>query len=351
MKFHNLHKDIIAVMSEAPIKHPNQKVLDVAEPKGHLTGADFKKLRSMKKEEAEQLGELSKPTLASYVKKAAWDASDKSNDSAHYSGVAGRMDNSRGQADAMKTISNQLKDKANKRLSGVNKAVNKMSESSDDYTLDDFTLEELEEFMQSEEASQLDELSYDTLNSYMREKRKKLDTTGAMERNRGTPKGDKMERDVVNYRKAWAKRDGNRVLDVKEEAEEQAEEHVQETIIYHDNFQVQLKDSYTFGDYLSAAKKLVGEEKAIDLANQAFKTRDTSIFVEEYSQSAVEDRVKGHMAAGHKVSMPKYSMKGGKPHAEYVVTDKESGVRRKYIHHGNVTKMENMGARGKRDEK
>jgi hypothetical protein len=91
--------------------------------------------------------------------------------------------------------------------------------------------------------------------------------------------------------------------------------------------------------------------EAIDLANQAFKAQDTSIFVEEYSQSAVEDRVKGHMAAGHKVSMPKYSMKGGKPHAEYVVTDKETGVRRRYIHHGNVTKMENMGARGKRDEK
>jgi hypothetical protein len=100
-----------------------------------------------------------------------------------------------------------------------------------------------------------------------------------------------------------------------------------------------------------AAKKIVGDDDAIDYANQAFSSQDTDIFVEEYSQSAVEDRVKGHMAAGHKVSMPKYSMKGGKPHAEYVVTDKESGVRRKYIHHGNVTKMENMGARGKRDEK
>jgi hypothetical protein len=52
---------------------------------------------------------------------------------------------------------------------------------------------------------------------------------------------------------------------------------------------------------------------------------------------------------GHKVSTPKYSTKSGKPHAEYVVTDKE-GVRRKYIHHGANRKTENMGPVGKRDE-
>jgi hypothetical protein len=345
MKFDNLYKEIISIISEAPLKHPNQKVLDVAAPKGHLTGADFKKLRSMKKEETGQLGELSKPTLASYVKKAAWDASDKSNDSAYYSGAAGRMDNSRGQADRMKTISNELKDKANKRLSGVNKAVNKMSERSDDYTLEDFTLEELEEFMQSEEAGQLDELSYDTLNSYMKGRRKQIDRSAraGVSTGTGSASSEKLEKNIRGYRKAWAKRD------MKEDTD--LEESVQETIIYHNNFQIQLKDSYSFGDYLMAAKKIVGDDDAIDYANQAFSSQDTDIFVEEYSQSAVEDRVKGHMAAGHKVSMPKYSMKGGKPHAEYVVTDKESGVRRKYIHHGNVTKMENMGARGKRDEK
>ena len=42
-----------------------QHKLDVAEPKGKLTGADFKKLR---KEDAEQLDELSKKTLANYMR-------------------------------------------------------------------------------------------------------------------------------------------------------------------------------------------------------------------------------------------------------------------------------------------
>lgn len=214
--------------------------------------------------------------------------------------------------------------------------------ANEELTLDDFTDEELEAFLQSEEAEQLDELSYDTLNSYMKKKRKQMGkaTVGDADRLRGTPKGAKLDKDVANYRKAWAKRD------MKEDVEP-----VQETIILHDSFDVQLKDAYTFGDFLTAAKKLFGEEQAVEVANTAYQDQDVEIFVEEISHSAVEDRVRAHMKAGHKVSMPKYSTRDGKPRAEYVVTDKETGVRRKYIHQGNVTKMENMGARGKRDEK
>lgn len=46
----------------------NQNKLDVAEPKGKLTAADFKKLR---KEDVEQLDELSKEKLGWYLKKAS----------------------------------------------------------------------------------------------------------------------------------------------------------------------------------------------------------------------------------------------------------------------------------------
>jgi hypothetical protein len=50
--------------------HPNQQKLDVHEPeKDKLTAHDFKKLRSMKKEETEKLDELSKGTLNSYLDK------------------------------------------------------------------------------------------------------------------------------------------------------------------------------------------------------------------------------------------------------------------------------------------
>lgn len=47
----------------------NQHKIDVAEPKGKITGADFAKLRTMKKEETEQIDELSKKTLSSYTDK------------------------------------------------------------------------------------------------------------------------------------------------------------------------------------------------------------------------------------------------------------------------------------------
>ena len=54
--------------------HPNQQQLDVHEPeKDELTSDDFKKLRAkkeVKKEEVEELDELSKDTLHSYVKKS-----------------------------------------------------------------------------------------------------------------------------------------------------------------------------------------------------------------------------------------------------------------------------------------
>lgn len=123
-----------------------------------------------------------------------------------------------------------------------------------------------------------------------------------------------------------------------------------ETVFVHTPIEFEIKESYVFGDYLTAAKKLVGEEEAIDLANEKFKAQDVSIFAEEFMRSDIEDKVKSHEKAGHKVSSPKYMTKSGKPYAEYVVTDKESGVRRKYIHHGNARSVENMGAAGKKDE-
>lgn len=56
--------------------HPNQKVLD-KNKNGKLDADDFKKLR---KEESEELDELSKNTLGSYVKKAASSLSKASHD-------------------------------------------------------------------------------------------------------------------------------------------------------------------------------------------------------------------------------------------------------------------------------
>ena len=135
---------------------------------------------------------------------------------------------------------------------------------------------------------------------------------------------------------------------MKEEVE--IDDEADETILVHTPIEFELQEKYNFGDYLTIAKQLVGEEEAINLANEAFQKQDTSIFMENFMRSDIEDKVKVHQKAGHKVSTPKYMTKSGKPYAEYVVTDKESGVRRKYIHHGNARSVENMGAAGKRDE-
>ena len=48
----------------------NQDKLDVAEPKGKLTGADFKKLRSMKKENEDHEVSMAKSSLESIIQSA-----------------------------------------------------------------------------------------------------------------------------------------------------------------------------------------------------------------------------------------------------------------------------------------
>ena len=134
----------------------------------------------------------------------------------------------------------------------------------------------------------------------------------------------------------------------KEEIE--LDDEAEETVFVHTPLEIEIKENYNFGDYLTAAKRLVSEEEAIHLANEKFRAQDVSIFAEEFMRSDIEDKIKVHQKAGHKVSMPKYSTKSGKPYAEYIVTDKESGVRRKYIHHGSMRSVQNMGAAGKKDE-
>ena len=66
---------VLKIMMDEKALHPNQQKLDVHEPeKDELTADDFKKLRAnkkapeVKKEEVEQIDELSKNTLRSYLK-------------------------------------------------------------------------------------------------------------------------------------------------------------------------------------------------------------------------------------------------------------------------------------------
>lgn len=206
-----------------------------------------------------------------------------------------------------------------------------------------------------EEVEELDELSRSTLGSYAKKATRDATITRKIaadfehQGKRAKSPGMKAASDMLSQRykvKSFKRRDGvdsavNRL--VKEDAEQ-----FDETVLVHATYEI--KESYTFGEYLTAAKYLVGDEDAVELANEAFKIQDTDIFAEELSSMDIMSRINSHRKAGHTVTEPKYSTKAGKPYHEYVVTDKETGTRRKYIHHGDVSKVENMGAKPKKDE-
>ena len=100
--------------------HPNQQQLDVHEPeKDELTADDFKKLRGkkeVKKEEVEELDELSKDTLGSYIKKANYAGGMA--DFKH-----GRIADRRGDSKEKTSLAAT----SNKRTKGISTAVDKLS--------------------------------------------------------------------------------------------------------------------------------------------------------------------------------------------------------------------------------
>ena len=120
---------------------------------------------------------------------------------------------------------------------------------------------------------------------------------------------------------------------------EEIEDEVDQTIIEHNALDIEIPQTLRYGDYLTAAKKLVGEEEAIVVANHFFKEQDESLVIESFTRADIEDKVKAHTRAGHEVSMPKYSTKEGKPYAEYTVTNKETKKKTKYIHHGSTRRV------------
>jgi hypothetical protein len=105
-------------------------------------------LKKLTKEDFEQLDELSKKTLGSYVKKATTNAI-----------VSGEA---LGKGEKW-SKSGQI---ASKREKGIGKAVDKLTK--EEFTLEDYSIKEIKDFMVSEEFQQLDELSKDTLKSYVK---------------------------------------------------------------------------------------------------------------------------------------------------------------------------------------
>ncbi|NBP02881.1 MAG: hypothetical protein EBU90_22750, partial [Proteobacteria bacterium] len=113
-------------------------------------------------------------------------------------------------------------------------------------------------------------------------------------------------------------------------------EDVDQSTSFYNNFEVQLQENYTFGDYLTAAKQLVEDTDAVEMANEMFKAQDTDIFViESILKTGIQARINSYLDAGLEVSAPKYSIEDGSPSVEYVVTE-EDGTRHQYIHFGSI---------------
>ena len=125
----------------------------------------------MESEEYEQLDELDKKTLASYVKKASADAAMKSGKAEYEAGRAhdatyGGESPDHGTASRWRARSDKSSKTASNRLKGVSRATDRLAKES--FDLSDFTVEELEAFMESEEYEQIDEISKNTLVSYIK---------------------------------------------------------------------------------------------------------------------------------------------------------------------------------------
>lgn len=107
----------------------------------------------MESAEFEQLDELSKTTLSKYIKKAAFRV-----------GIHGM---NAGEAKVGSKENKVANDKMGKRYLGILKAANKLANEETELNLEDYSLEELQDFMMSEDFEQLDELSKETLASYI----------------------------------------------------------------------------------------------------------------------------------------------------------------------------------------
>ena len=135
----------------------------------------------------------------------------------------------------------------------------------------------------------------------------------------------------------------------KKAMKEEVEEEVDQIITENNSFEIEVPARLTYKDYLDAAMQFVDAEDALTVAEAFYNEQDESLVIESFVRSDIEQKVAVHQKAGNQVSMPKFGTKDGKPYAEYVVTNKDDGIRRKYIHHGTMRRVENMGARGKKD--
>jgi hypothetical protein len=156
--------------------HPNQQKLDVHEPeKDKLTADDFKKLRAKKSTNEEVKDEYARKVDKYLKKKYAPNAPVKEEIEAIDEVKMADLPSTKVQGRAYGSSKPQpsafdvLKGPKEKELKSIESEKKKKSVNEEDseLTLDDYLLEDLVEFVMSEEFQQLDELSKSTLGSYV----------------------------------------------------------------------------------------------------------------------------------------------------------------------------------------
>lgn len=237
----------------------------------------------------------------------------------------------------------------------------KAGEHLNDTELDDATEAGHKVKMMREEAEQVDEVSKKTLGSYVN----KASVDMANRSSDATAKRTMATADYArNIQRGMSTKNAN--ADLKKDTDEakpdinkavkrmygigkavarltkeEAEESYDSLVVENDSFEVSLPEQLIFADYLKAAKIFTESyEDAIVVADTFFRHNDETLVIESFTRGDIQDRINAHAKAGHQVSIPKYGMKDGKPYAEYTVTDKESGKKSKYIHHGSIRRVE-----------
>jgi len=375
----------LAAASTETAKDP-ERLKKLSRIPGYSAAMDLAKKVAPVKEEVEELDELSKSTLGSYAKKATRDAvitRKIGSDFEHQ----GKRAKSSGMKAASDELSQKYKEKSWKRRDGVDKAVDRLTkeeiELDEAKSLHKMSANELDQAHKDNEAEieaihKNDPSKRITMNHPLISKRRSINLHKVIRSkqsnpnyipppahgyneeanhevaegwddmmkdnkkkaaDKGTGKFDRKELKpgVTQYtRKSKTFTDGGSDADLRKANRNSNEEvEADETIIIHNAFTVELKETYSFGEYLTSAKNLVSDDDAVAFANAAFQVQDTSIFTEEYATAYIISKIQEHIQAGQVVSEPKYNTKDGEPYHEYTVTDKE-GIHRSYIHHGTV---------------
>ena len=151
-----LLKSVQEAMSKThtvPKTEKEKKLAALAEPKDKITHADVLTGRGVRKEEVEELDELSKTTLSSYAKKATRNAAVRNAIATHDERNEIDPNSSLAQQRAAKSLKDYNRSKVANRLAGVNKAVDRLTR---------------------EEVEQIDELSKETLGRYVQKRVKQI---------------------------------------------------------------------------------------------------------------------------------------------------------------------------------